>query len=194
MEAPVRHFSSDQYRVTHKVRPDQEGMRLDSFVQEYFPSFSRQLIKKKIVEGDVTIHGRPHPHRSSVKVHPGEKVFIRVTRGSLEDEYWNGSLVPLEKNPVVVFENNDLVVISKPPYMATHPTGRHLFYCATVLMQEICRTHVYSCHRLDRETSGVLVLAKNSHWANLVSGSFEDTTTQKCYFFIAIKLRQYHFL
>ena len=189
MRTPDRKFTFEEYQVTHFVRPDQEGMRLDSFVQEFFPAFSRVFVKKKILRGDVMIHGRPHPHRPSTKIHRGEKILIEVQRGNLEDEFWMGNKVELEKNPHIVYEDQNLVVISKPPYMTTHPSGRHLFYCATVVMEANCGQSVYSCHRLDRETSGVLVLAKNTKAANLVASSFESNLNQKCYLFIANKIK-----
>ena len=81
------------------------------------------------------------------------------------------------------------VVTNKPAYMSTHPTGRHLFHCATVYYeQKLNQSTVHSIHRLDRETSGVLLLAKNPTTANQLTVEFENNNVKKCYFFIAEKI------
>ena len=71
--------------------------------------------------------------------------------------------------------------------MATHPTGRHLFYCATVYLQDKYQQNFYSVHRLDRETSGTLILSKNADTSTVLTDAFEYKQVEKAYFFIAIK-------
>ena len=111
-----------------------------------------------------------------------------MKKSSNEDEYWNGQKLDLDK-PNVIKEDDSLLVINKPPYMSTHPTGRHLFNCATVFYeQQLNQKTVHSIHRLDRETSGALLLAKNPVCANKLTTEFENNNVKKCYFWIAKKI------
>lgn len=181
-------FTQDLYEAIYTVSLEQNAMRLDQFVQEYMPSFSRQKVKFKIKQGEVEILGRASPHRPSAKVYYGEKVRIFTPKGELEDEYWYGEKIELELVPEIIFEDEEIVAISKPAYMATHPTGKHLFNCATVFLENVYGKTVHSIHRIDRETSGVLLLGKTPEASSRVSLLFENDEVHKCYFFMS-KLR-----
>lgn len=181
-------FTTEKYVVSHPVKPEHDGIRLDQFVQTCMPTLSRQFLKRKIENGDIVISGRQPPHKPSVKVHTGERVTITThNNGLIEEELWHGKAIPKDQEPGVVFEDNDLIVINKPPYMITHPAGKNLFYCATVWFETIHKKTIHSIHRLDRETSGLLLLAKNPRTAQKVSQLFEDDLVKKCYFLIAKK-------
>lgn len=181
-------FTTEKYVVSHSVQAEQDGWRLDQFVQKCMPTLSRQFLKKKIERGEVEISGRKSPHKPSVKVHSGERITITTHNdGMLEEEYWYGKPVIKEKDPGVVFEDDDLIVVNKPPYMITHPAGKNLFHCATVYFETIHKRTIHSIHRLDRETSGILLLAKNPRTAQRMSQLFEDDKVRKCYFLIAHK-------
>lgn len=181
-------FSTEKYVVSHPVRPEQDGWRLDQFVQKCMPTLSRQFLKKKIEKGEVVISGRKSPHKPSVKVHEGERVTITTHNdGIIEEEFWHGEPVPKTEKPTIIFEDEGLLVVNKPPYMITHPAGKNLFYCATVFFETIYKKTIHSIHRLDRETSGVLLLGKNPRTSQQVSQLFEDDKVRKCYFLIAEK-------
>lgn len=182
-------FTSDQYTASYTVNEQNDGKRLDQFLMNFLPNFSRQNIKKKITSGDIRIEGRPYPHKPSTKVYEGERVTLITKRDNLEDEYWRGELIELEE-PEVVYEDEDIIVIMKPPFMMAHPSGKHLFNCATVYFETRYGHTIHSIHRLDRETSGVMVLAKNPKAANEITPLFEEKKVQKVYFFIAHKKYQ----
>ncbi len=188
MSEVEKSFSTEKYVVTHTVMIEQDGWRLDQFVQKCMPTLSRQYLKKKIEKGEVEISGRKPPHKSSVKVHHGEKVTITTHNdGVIEEEFWYGKSVPKDAKPTIVFEDDELLVINKPPFMITHPAGRNLFYCATVFFETIYKHTIHSIHRIDKETSGLLLLGKNPKVSQRVSQLFEDDKVRKCYFFIAHK-------
>ena len=188
MSEVEKSFSTEKYVVTYPVHLEQDGWRLDQFVQKCMPTLSRQYLKKKIEKGEVEISGRRSPHKSSVKVHYGEKVTITTHNdGVIEEEYWHGEPVPKDQKPGIVFEDEELLVINKPPFMITHPAGKNLFYCATVFFETIYKKTIHSIHRIDRETSGLLLLGKNPKVSQRVSLLFEEDKVRKCYFFIAHK-------
>jgi RluA family pseudouridine synthase len=181
-------FTTEKYVVIHSVQPEQDGWRLDQFVQKCMPTMSREFVKKKIEKGEVEISGRKAPHKSSAKVHFGEKVTITTHNdGVIEEELWYGEVVPKDQEPTIIYEDEGLLAINKPPYMITHPAGKNLFYCATVFYETIYKHTIHSIHRLDRETSGVLLLGKNPRSSQQISQLFEEDLVRKCYFFIAHK-------
>jgi 23S rRNA pseudouridine1911/1915/1917 synthase len=181
-------FTTEKYVVSYPVLQEHDNLRLDQFVMTCMPTLSRQYLKKKIDKGEVVITGRKPPHKPSVKVHYGEKVTITTHNdGSIEDELWRGVPVPRDQAPGIVFEDSGLLVINKPPFMITHPAGKNLFYCATVWFETIYKHTIHSIHRLDRETSGILMLGKNPKTTQQLSQLFEDDKVKKCYFLIAHK-------
>jgi 23S rRNA pseudouridine1911/1915/1917 synthase len=183
-------FTTYKYEAIYSVDEEQSGLRLDQFCAIYLPTFSRELIKKKIAAGDIQIENRPYPHKPSVKVYYGEVIHFVTNRDDLEDEYWRGEKLDLEFTPTVIYEDQDIIAISKPAYMSTHPTGRHLFNCATVFFEEKYKHTVHSIHRIDRETSGVLLLGKNPKAAQVCTDYFERDLVSKCYFFMAHKRKE----
>lgn len=186
MTEVFKSFTQEKFYVEYKVEKRFDHYRLDQFIQNYFPSFSRQFIKKKIERGEILIKGRAAQHRPSTKVHAGDVISFVTFKKEMEDEYWLGDKVVFEE-PCIVYEDMNLLVVSKPPFMVTHPTGRHLFFCATTFYEGIYGHTIHSLHRLDRETSGLLLLGKNPKASNLVTSEFEANRVLKCYFFIAKK-------
>lgn len=181
-------FSTEKYVVSYPVQEEQDGQRLDQFVMKCMPTLSRAFLQKKIEKGEVEISGRKPPHKPSVKVHVGERVTVTTHNdGAIEDEYWHGKPVPRDQKPGIVYEDSELLVINKPPFMITHPAGKNLFYCATVYFETIYKKTIHSIHRIDRETSGLLLLGKNPRVSQRVSFLFENDKVRKCYFFIAHK-------
>lgn len=184
-------FSGDKYTATYLVDEVHEGMRLDQYIQLYLQSFSRQCIKQKIKDGDIIICKRPGKPKPSSVLHFKDNIILTTYRDDQEDEYWHNEKLELQTTPDIIFENSELLVISKPPYMATHPTGKHLFNCATVFFETRDNKTIHSIHRLDRETSGILLLGKNPKCANLLTEKFEQSRVKKSYFFIA-KMNEFY--
>lgn len=181
-------FTTERYIVSYPVLQEHDNLRLDQFVMTCMPTLSRQFLKKKIDKGEVVISGRKPPHKPSVKVHYGEKVTVTTHNdGMIEDELWRGVPVSRDEAPTIIFEDHSLLVINKPPFMITHPAGKNLFYCATVWFETIYKHTIHSIHRLDRETTGILMLGKNPKVTQKVSLLFEEDKVKKCYFLIGHK-------
>lgn len=181
-------FTTERYVVTYPVLQEHDNLRLDQFIMTCMPTLSRQFLKRKIEKGEVVISGRKPPHKASVKVHYGERVTVTTHNdGMIEDELWRGVPVPRDEAPTIIYEDAGLLVINKPPFMITHPAGKNLFYCATVWFETIYKHTIHSIHRLDRETTGILMLGKNPKVTQKVSLLFEEDKVKKCYFLIAHK-------
>lgn len=178
-------YRDDIFEVRHLVDEEYHGARLDQFIQMYLDSFSREMIKKKIKVKEITIVGRPGVHKPSTVLHHKDEVVIRFYRSKFEDEYWRGNKLELQMDPDIVFEDEALIVISKPAFMSTHPAGRHVFNCATVFFEMKYEQTIHSLHRIDRETSGILMLGKTPKIANEMMAHFEKDDVKKCYLFIS---------
>ena len=191
MNILYKKFQPDSFEACYEVHAPQNGMRLDQYLQIFYPNFSREQVKEKIKDGDVQILGRPGKMKPNTTVYDKEQITVFIYKTVHEDEWWNGQKLELELNPPLVYEDDDLMVLSKPAFMSTHPTGKHLFYCATVYCESLCGHGTHSVHRLDRETSGVLLVGKNPAAANRFTTYFEHERVRKCYFFIGVKNENY---
>ena len=92
-------FSPVQYCATHMVDEEHAGMRLDQYMQLHLESWSREMVKKKIESGDITIEGRPGKIRPSMKLSFKDRVTLITNKTSHEDEWWNGEKIKLQFEP-----------------------------------------------------------------------------------------------
>jgi len=180
-------FKQDQYTVTFQVEESEDGLRLDRFLQNHLAAFSRHALQKKILNGEVTCLTRPLKASSAVR--QGDQISVTSKRSNQEEETWGEQTIPLAP-PTIIYQDQNFLAVNKPPYMATHPAGKHLFHCATVYFGDLLHQTIHSIHRLDRETSGVLLLGKNATSARELSAGFEQGLMRKCYFFIAHNLQK----
>lgn len=164
------------------VNEKHSGKRLDKFLaDELCKKFSRSFIKKLIDEKNVFVN-KKHLNPSH-KVAEGESIEITVPDPKpleLKPEK-----IPLE----IVYEDKDLLVINKAPGISVHPSGPNLtgtlvnallFHCKDLSdIGGVMRPGIV--HRLDKDTSGVLVVAKNDKTHTNLSGQFRNRTTRRKY-------------
>jgi 23S rRNA pseudouridine1911/1915/1917 synthase len=189
----TRSFQGHQCEITYLVGPEFHQWRLDRFVQVHLKTLSREFVKKKIEKSEICILGRKDSHRPSTKVSLGDSVkMVTYAPPQPETECWRGEELALEQTVRILYEDADTVAISKPAFMSTHPSGKRLFYCATVYVETLIGRPVHSVHRLDRETSGVLVLGKDPLSSQRLSLCFEKRQVQKIYCFFGRVSRHHH--
>jgi 23S rRNA pseudouridine1911/1915/1917 synthase len=134
------------------------GQRLDQALARLLPQYSRARIQDWIREGRVTLDGRIPRGRDTVR--GGEKVELHVMDSPAGD--WQAEAIPLQ----VVYEDDDILVIDKPAGLVVHPGAGNpegtllnaLLHHVPVL-DKLPRAGIV--HRLDKETSGLLVVAKS---------------------------------
>jgi len=151
------------------------GLRLDRFVQTRIPRLSRtranEIVRKCAYREDGT------KRRPSEKVRTGEIVIL--VREPFEERE-----VPTDYG--VVYEDEALLVVDKPSGLPVHPSASyHRNTLTYVLRQHYPEQTPHLAHRLDRETSGVLVCAKTLEDERAVKGQFERRETKKTYLAIA---------
>ncbi len=142
------------------VNPDEDGQRLDKFVHNHLPEYSRTFFQKLIDDGSVAVDNSAV--KPSFRLSAGEKVDIVIPPAG--DTALRAEKIPLH----IVFEDHDIVVIDKPAGMVVHPgagvksgtmVNALLFHC-TDLSGVGGRLRPGIVHRLDKNTSGLLVVAK----------------------------------
>ncbi len=160
------------------VIPDEcEGIRLDNALVKLFPDYSRARLQKWIKNGDVSVNGK-HLRPKDV-VDGGEDIQLEA---QLEDEV---SLEPEEMDLDIVFEDDELIVINKPAGLIVHPgAGNPSGTMANALLHHIPEIRsvprVGIVHRLDKDTTGLLVVAKDlkTH-THLIEQLQERTVSRK---------------
>lgn len=152
------------------------GKRLDRALADHFPEFSRVRLQALIAEGCVELDGRPETS-SSRKLRGGEAV--RITLPPLQPATPVAEDIPL----TIVHEDDDVVVVDKAAGMVVHPSNGHdrgtlvhalLAHCGDSLsgINGVMRPGIV--HRLDKDTSGLLVVAKHDRAHRHLAAQFAD--------------------
>jgi len=164
------------------VSSAEEAQRLDLFLSRTHPDFSRSQFRKLILEGRVLVNGQPA--KPSRELRAGEEVSVRFP---VREEFHE--LVPEPMSLEILFEDEDLVVLNKAPGVVVHPGAGHtegtlvhglLAHCSRLALQGSPRRPGI-VHRLDRDTSGAMVIAKSERaYLDLVR-QFKDHSVRKEY-------------
>ena len=166
-------------------------MRIDRHLVTALPELSRSRIQQLIRSGSVRLNGAiTRPHQI---VRTGDQ--IELTNPPPEKIETRPEAIPLE----ILFEDDDLIVINKPAGMTVHPGAGHHEHTLVNALLHHCSTlsgiggkeRPGIVHRLDRETSGCLVAAKNDIAHRELSKQFATRTVEKIYLaLVAGKLRK----
>jgi 23S rRNA pseudouridine1911/1915/1917 synthase len=158
-----------------------EGTRLDQYLVGMFPDYSRSVIQKVIESGGVLVNGGQG--KASYKVRHGDRISIRPPEPT--HDLPAPEDIPLD----VLYEDESLAVINKPPDMVVHPAKGH--WSGTLVNALQFRFGHLSelngeyrpgiVHRLDRDTSGVILVAKDELTHRELSDQFERRKVFKEY-------------
>jgi 23S rRNA pseudouridine1911/1915/1917 synthase len=181
----TRELSENSYLVTHEVGPNQAGIRLDAFLKERYRRRSREQIKKAIESGAITVERTQGPHLTVGKLKPGSQlipgdVVMVLSERKPEPE--------VDFNYRILHEDETLFIIDKPANLPVHPAGGYFFNTLLVhLRTEGHRNPLragreyFLIHRIDKETSGILVLAKDREVCTHLTRQFAERLTEKRY-------------
>ena len=145
-----------------RVSDPDHGLRIDKYLSMQQEDLSRSYIQKLIEEGRVTVNG--NPVKCKDKVSTGDEVLL--TLPAMQEPEILAEEIPLD----IVYEDNDLLVVNKPKGMVVHPSNGHytgtlvnalMFHCKDSLsgINGVLRPGIV--HRIDMDTSGLLVVCKN---------------------------------
>ena len=163
------------------VEPQDSGARLDLFLARRMPDWTRSQVQRQIRSGLVSIGSRT-AYKAGEEVAAGERVAIRAARHELR-------ATPEELPLDVVYEDQDLVLVNKPAGMVVHlgagvKSGtlvNALLHHIGTLAPAAGELRPGIVHRLDRMTSGLLVVAKNDQAHRKLSSQFKNREVHKTY-------------
>ena len=161
-----------------------QGQRIDLFLTQSCDGFSRTQIREAVQNEGASLNGRIV--RPSIKVQAGQRIRFRMPPPPSDDTIPEN--IPLD----ILFEDDGLVVVNKPPGMVVHPARGNwtgtltsaLAYRFQSLSDVGGPTRPGIVHRLDRDTSGVIVIAKTNAVHIHLGKQFHDREVQKEYFAI----------
>ena len=158
------------------------GIRLDKYISEQNSDLSRAMIQKLIENGNVTVNEKVL--KASYKVNVGDNIKIVL------EEPKETELKP-EKIPLnVVYEDNDIIVINKEKGMVVHPGNGNLEGTLVNAVLERCKDSLSGIggeirpgivHRLDKDTSGLIIVAKNDKAHIRLSEDLKEHKVKKTY-------------
>jgi 23S rRNA pseudouridine1911/1915/1917 synthase len=167
----------------HRLTPDDEdaGQRLDAWLARSLPSLSRARLQGLIADGHVLVDGAPA--RASTRVRPGQDVLVRVP--APEPAKPEPEDIPLD----VIHEDTHLIVVNKAPGLVVHPgAGTSSGTLVNALLHHVrdlsgiggfLRPGIV--HRLDKGTSGLLVVAKDDTTHHALARQFASRSVEKEY-------------
>ena len=160
---------------------DQPGIRLDKYVSERYPQLSRTQTQKLISDGHIKVND--HLAKAGLKLNVGDRLTISLPSAT------PASLTPEEIPLNIIYEDKDLLVIDKPTGLSVHPAPGHPNH---TLVNAIL-SHLSSLpdtgdwqrpgivHRLDKDTSGVMLVAKSSTAYLKLTNQFKARSVVKAY-------------
>ncbi len=153
------------------VPPEYDGESVQTFLRQYHGFSWRMVVRLKHTENGITVDGQLR--RSIDRIRAGEELVLRLPEDAIRVEEAD---LPLN----VVYEDDSLLVVDKPPYLAVHPSA---FKPEPTLANAVVgyyakqgQSHAFRpTNRLDRNTSGLLLTAKNAHIAYALAHKVDKT-------------------
>lgn len=169
--------------VNITVDKKQEPLRIDKFLLIFRQNSSRNKIAQTCKAGNVIVNG--NPVKQNYRVKPGDEISVLLAHPPREN-----TIIPQDIPINIVYEDNDLVVVDKDPGMVVHPGfGNWDGTLVNALAYHFSKDPNYNSdldrvglvHRIDKDTSGLLVIAKTEYALSFLAKQFFDRTTKRLY-------------
>lgn len=167
--------------LEYVVSPGDECVRVDKFVARLYPQFSRTLVQKTIEEGGLEVNGRSV--KSNYVVVPGDAISI------FDVPIADMDVVPEDIPLDIVYEDSDVLVVNKPAGMVVHPApGNYEHTLVNALLFHVSHLSGINgefrpgiVHRIDKDTSGLLMVAKNDEAHRILAEELARKETTREY-------------
>lgn len=166
---------------------EQAGQRLDAFVAAAFEGVSRSAAARLLEGGFITVNGKPAT--KSTRILDGDSISVELPEA--EDTEVAAQDIPLD----VVYEDDDVIVVNKPAGLVVHPAPGHpdgtlvnalLHHCGDSLSGVGGEKRPGIVHRIDRDTSGLIIAAKNDASHLALSAQLSDHSLARTYECLAL--------
>ena len=165
------------------VNEDCNNKRIDQVVANQYPKISRTKVNKIIKNNLLKLNGNTF-NDPSAKVRLGDQIEFENLKEEIVD------LVPKKMDLKIIFEDEDIIIIDKPIGMVVHPGAGNfentmvnglLYHCKNKLSGISGEDRPGIVHRIDKDTSGLLVVAKNDQAHSFIAKQFEEHTIKRSY-------------
>lgn len=161
---------------------EEDKVRLDSYIAKKDESLSRSMIQKLLEENKITVNG--NVVKASYKVQVGDKIQIEIEPP--KEVKLEAQDIPID----IIYEDDDIIVVNKPKGLVVHPANGNPDGTLVNAIMAICKDSLSGIggelrpgivHRLDKDTSGLLIVAKNDKAHINMSGQIKDRKVKKTY-------------
>ena len=165
-----------------KIVVESENMRLDAYLVSKYKDLSRAMIQKLIEQGNILVNGKEK--KFSYKVQIGDIIEVNIPKP--KEINLKAENIPID----VVYEDNDIIVVNKPKGMVVHPANGNPDGTLVNAIMAICKDSLSGIggeirpgivHRLDKDTSGLLIIAKNDMAHINMSNQIKNREVKKIY-------------
>ena len=166
---------------------DRAGERADALLARLVPDLTRSAAQRLLERGGVTLNGKPV--RKNDKPAPGQALMVSLPDPEPID------LIPQDIPLNVVYEDSDVIVVNKPVGLVVHPAPGHpdgtlvnalLYHCGTSLSGINGELRPGIVHRIDRDTSGLIIAAKNDRAHLALAAQLQGHTLARTYEAVAV--------
>lgn len=173
--------------LTLQPKTEDAGRRIDAWLSEQVEELTRSAVQRLIQDGCVTVNGKALA--KNYKVSGGETVEVALPEPETVD------LVPQNIPLDVVFEDDDVIVVNKPKGLVVHPAPGHpdgtlvnalMYHCGDSLSGIGGELRPGIVHRIDRDTSGLIIAAKNDYAHQKLAAQLADHTLARIYHCIVV--------
>ena len=165
-----------------KINEDNVGKRIDSFIPLVQKEISRSMVQKLIEQKNIKVNGKDTKHSYKLKLNDE----IEITIPQAKEIDLKAQDIPLN----VIYEDNDIIVINKPKGMVVHPANGNPDGTLVNAVMNLCKDSLSGIggeirpgivHRLDKDTSGAIIVAKNDKAHIALSEQLKNHEVKKTY-------------
>lgn len=169
-------------KMDHTILEHEANERLDKMVSSIREEWSRSQVQQWIKDGDITVNGKKE--KANYRLQTGDLVEIEVPEPELAD------IEPEDLHLDIYYEDADVLVVNKPKGMVVHPSNGHftgtlvnglMYHCKDLSgINGVLRPGIV--HRIDKDTSGLLMVAKNDYAHEKLAAQLSEKTVTRKYF------------
>ncbi|KTD20558.1 ribosomal large subunit pseudouridine synthase [Legionella lansingensis] len=163
-----------------EITAEEEGQRLDNYLMRILKGVPKSHIYRIIRAGEVRVNKKRA--QAALRLEEGDSVRIPPVRVSQEKDIFVGDRLEKQLQNSILYEDNQLLVLNKPAGIAVHGgSGVSLGVIEALRKTRDDLSYLELVHRLDKETSGCLLLAKKRSWLRMIQALLEARQVQKTY-------------